>query len=148
MRQYRPLPPNLELAPTLARRVNQLRELRNLTVLDLAKMTRFTTRRVEDIEAGLETWLSATDRQKLATALAVEPQIFVDVESRSGKDTAMAQLDVQTQLTQAILQGARRLQCPQCGNELRCSVQDALDLDGNATEFAKAFCVQCPFVLK
>ncbi len=111
-------------------------------------MARFTVSRVEDIEAGLETWLSATDRQKLATALMIEPQVLKDVEARGVRENAAGELDVQTQLTQAILQGTRKLQCPHCGSELRCSVQAALDIDGNPTQFAKAHCSQCPFVLK
>lgn len=146
MRQYKPLPPDLELAPTLARRVNQLRELRNLTVLDLARMTRFTTKRIEDIEAGMESWLSATDRQRLATALAIEPQVLRDVEARSGLDSG-GRVDVSS-LTAAILAGAKELECPKCGDRLRCSIQDAFDLEGNPTQFAKAFCMKCPFVLK
>jgi transcriptional regulator with XRE-family HTH domain len=148
VRQYKPLPPNLELASTLARRINELREMRNLTVKDLARMTRFTSKRIEDIEAGLETWLSATDRQRLSTALGIEPALLAEVESRSGLDDLDAKQDVAMALTDAILNGARHLQCPQCGSNLQCSIQEALDFEGNPTQFAKAFCAKCPFILK
>ncbi|HEY9793374.1 MAG TPA: helix-turn-helix transcriptional regulator [Candidatus Obscuribacterales bacterium] len=146
MRQYKQLPPDLELAPTLARRVNQLRELRNLTVKDLSKMTRFTLERVEDIEAGLESWLSATDRQRLAAALAIEPVLLQEVETRP-KQGEKGEVENEA-IIDAILNGARQLQCPQCGGQLQCSLQDALDLDGNPTRFAKAYCTKCPFILK
>src|SRR6185369_11111373 len=69
----KPLPSEFKLAPTLATRVFQLREFRSLTVKDLAQLARFTPERISDIEAGLETWLSVTDRQKLAKALIIDP---------------------------------------------------------------------------
>jgi transcriptional regulator with XRE-family HTH domain len=148
VRQYKQLPPDLELAPTLARRVNQLREMRNLTVKDLARLTRFTSKRIEDIEAGLETWLSATDRQRLSTALMIEPAMIQEVESRSGQDDSGARADVALYLADAILKGARQLECPDCGSIMNCSIQNALDFEGRPTQFAKAFCMKCPFILK
>jgi transcriptional regulator with XRE-family HTH domain len=150
VRQYKPLPANLQLAPTLARRVNELRDMRNLTVRDLAHMTRFPLRRIEDIEAGLETWLSATDRQRLSIALGIEPGLLLEVESRSAWDAKASKsaADADLALTDAILNGARQLNCPQCGSQLNCSVQQALDFEGNPTRFAKAFCSKCPYVLK
>jgi transcriptional regulator with XRE-family HTH domain len=147
LRQYKPLPPDLPLEPTLARRVNQLREMRNLTVRDLARLTRFTIQRIEDIEAGMESWLSATDRQRLATALAIEPNMLQEVETRPPADASEQEID-EAALTAAILEGARQLRCPRCGGKLQCSVTDALDFEGRPTRFAKAFCHQCPFILK
>ena len=147
MKHYKPLPPNLALEKTLARRINQLREARNLTMLDLSRMTKMPLERVEDLESGIESWLSATDRQRIATALSVEPKLLQEVELRPpAKDVAPG--DTSHVLTAAILNGAREMQCPQCGGQLKCSVQEALDLDGNPTQFAKAFCMQCPFVLR
>jgi len=145
--QYKPLPSNIELAPTLARRVQQLRDFRNMTVKDLAKISRFGVQRIEDIESGLETWLSATERQLLAKALAVEPYILQDAESRPPADERHLE-EAGHRLTQAILHGARELECPNCGSTLRCSVQEALDIEGYPTRFAKAYCMKCPFVLK
>jgi hypothetical protein len=94
----------------------------------------------------LESWLSATDRQRLATALAIEPVLLQEVEMRPKQSN---KIEVENEaLIDAILNGARQLQCPQCGGQLQCSIQDAFDLDGNPTRFAKAFCIKCPFVLK
>lgn len=146
-RQFRPLPENVSLEPTLARRVNQLREFRNMTVRDLAKVTKLTVQRIEDIEGGLETWLSTTDRQLLAKALVVEPNLLQEVETRQTGMDSEVRYSAEN-LAEQILAGNRDLTCPNCAGALRCSVQHAFDLDGNPTAFAKAFCVKCPFVLK
>ncbi len=142
------MPPTLQLAPTLAQRILQLREFRNMTVKDLARAARFNTRRIEDLEAGLEIWLSSTDRQLLAKALAIEPFVLQEVETRPALGTTQEQLAASQYLARAILEGARDLQCPQCGNSLRCSVQEGLDLEERPIRFPKAFCLKCPYVLK
>ena len=138
-----------DLAPTLAQRVFQIREMRNLTVKDLARMSRFSISRIEDIESGVETWLSASDRQLLAKALSVEPVILLEVESKR-LDSASEEdkLKVQEQLAEKILKGLRDESCPNCGGSLKCSVENGLDLDGRVQEYAKAFCLKCPFVLR
>jgi transcriptional regulator with XRE-family HTH domain len=152
LKQSRPLPPNFELAPTLARRLLQLREFRNMTVLDLAKLSRLGTDRIDDIEQGLETWLSTTDRQVLARALVVDPRLLQEVEKRAVIETDYRNeesiLLSQKQLIEAILNGARDLECPNCGGTLKCSIQDALDIEGQPIAFPKAFCVKCPFILR
>jgi transcriptional regulator with XRE-family HTH domain len=147
MRQLRPIPASLELAPTLARRVLQLREFRNLTLLEVAKSARFSPRRMEEIESGLETWLSATDRQLLAKALYVEPDVLKEVESRSYSEEPIT-ASAMEELGDLILHGQRDLECPMCGNDLRCSVQEGFDLEGNPIRLPKAFCHKCPFILK
>lgn len=151
MKQYKPLPSAVQLSSTLARRLFELRELRNLTVKDLARMTRFSPQRIEDLEAGLETWLSTTDRQLLAKALAIEPSLLQEVETRidTGQTPPpMASDSLINQLSEAILNGARNLECPDCGSTLKCSVQEGLDIEERTTRFAKAFCMKCPFVLR
>jgi transcriptional regulator with XRE-family HTH domain len=151
MKQFGPLPRDLVLAPTLAQRVSQLREVHNLTVLDVAQSARFTPRRVEEIEAGMETWLSVTERQRLAKALNVDPRVLKEVEvqsTRSVPESHMFDQNTSTILREAILGGARELTCPDCGNSLKCSVQEGRDLEEQTIRFAKAFCVKCPFVLR
>src|SRR5262249_19088297 len=82
-KHFRPIPSTMKLADTLAQRVGQLREFRNMTVRDLAKASRFDVRRLEEIESGMETWFSSTERQLLAKALSVEPALLLEVERRS-----------------------------------------------------------------
>lgn len=146
-KQFRPLPPNYRLDTSLARRVQQLREFRHLTIEDIADMTRFPVKRVEEIEAGFETWFSATERQLLAKALGVEPILIQEVEAKPPAKQGLT-ISQNTKITQAILFGQRDLECPDCGSTLRCSVVDALDIDGQPTRFAKAFCNKCPFILR
>ena len=147
MRQYSPLPANIELAPTLARRVRQLREWRNLTCRDLARLARFSINRIDDIESGIETWLSSCDRQMLCKGLGVEPFLLKEVEIRSVSDEFGKSGINYAELIQNILNGCSCLNCPDCGSELVACIQDALDLEGNPTQFAKAYCSKCPFVL-
>jgi transcriptional regulator with XRE-family HTH domain len=146
-----PLSSAVKLAETLAQRVAQLREFRNMTVRDLAKASRFGLRRIEDIESGLETWFSATERQLLARALSVEPALLQEVERRPNRssvnDMEVAAAVLQD-LSKAILNGARDLECPLCSSTLKCSIQEGIDMEERPISFAKAFCTKCPFILR
>jgi|JI9StandDraft_2_1071091.scaffolds.fasta_scaffold04146_6 transcriptional regulator with XRE-family HTH domain len=139
-----------ELEAPLSRRLAQLRNLRNLTLQDLSSRCHFPVSRLEDLESGLETWLSASDRQLLAMALAVEPHLLQEVEERPRlspiKDPKRYQAMI-NEITVSILQGARELACPQCGHILRCRIQEAYDIHENPVRDAKAFCQKCPFTL-
>lgn len=138
----------MELAPTLAQRVFQLRQFRNMTVKDLAKEARFQPSRIEDIESGIETWLSAPDRQMLAKALNIDPYRLQEVEVRRDLDDEEELTRQCKVIAEAILQGAKTLECPKCRSTLRCSVKEGLDLDGLPIKFARAFCMKCPFILR
>lgn len=140
-----------ELEAPLSRRLVQLREMRNLTLKDLAKRTNFSTERLIDLETGLETWLSAADRQMLARALSVDPPVLQEVEARPRLEPSADPKRYQAildDLTTSILSGARELSCPQCGHTLRCRVQEGMDINEEPIFFAKAFCQKCPFTLK
>jgi hypothetical protein len=144
-------PKDMELKPTLAGRVNQIREFRNLTIRDLSKDTRFTTSRIEDIESGLETWLSSADRQILATALRIDPQILKDVEVRAvEEEPTVTEVPhaVLEDLADAVLHGERDIPCPRCKTTLNCSIQEGIDLENNQIFLPMAYCPKCPFVLK
>lgn len=52
------------------------------------------------------------------------------------------------QISNAIIHGARELECPDCGSTLRCSVQEGTDIEGRPIRLAKAFCMKCPFILR
>ena len=123
-KELKPLHLACNLAPSLAQRVFQIREMRNLTVKDLAKMSRFPVGRIEDIESGVETWLSASDRQLLARALSVEPLLLQEVEGRR-LDSASAdeKLKIQVELAEKIMQGLKEQACPNCGGSLKCRLQ-------------------------
>lgn len=135
------------LGETLARRVFQLREFRNMTRKDLSRYSRLKEEKIEDIEAGIETWLSVTERQLLAKALAVEPVLIQEVETRPnlGAET-MYQTEIE--LGKKILQGANQLECPKCGGTLSCRVEQGYDIEGNVLKMAKAFCPKCAYALR
>lgn len=151
-RTRRPIPKNLTLAKTLASRLNQLREFRNMTKKDLANASRISDKRIDDLEAGLETWLSASDRQIIAKALFIDPRILKEAEYRPNDSShpsyAAMSSKINKEIEDSILQGARDLSCPQCGCHLRCSVQERRDIHNQKIFFAKAFCAKCPFTLK
>lgn len=148
MRQVRPLTSKVKLADSLAQRVYQLRMLRKLSLAELSKLIRFTPRRLEDIETGLETWLSYADRQKLAKGLGVEPALLKEVESRPVSEESGSRELVMRELNEQILAGNYQLNCPDCSTALKCSIQEGEDIEGNPLRFAKAFCTRCPFVLR
>ncbi len=140
-----------ELEKPLSARVAQLRQLRNLTLSELSERTNFPISRLEDIETGLETWLSSTDRQMLARALAVDPPVLQEVEVKprlEPSDDPVRYQAILDDITTSILTGARELACPQCGHTMRCRIQEGLDIDEQPIYFAKAFCQKCPFTLK
>lgn len=141
--------PEPELAETLSRRVSQLRIMKNLTVLDLAKACRFSIERIEGIESGLEIWLSVTDRTILARALGVLPAVLKEVECNPADLTERrlpgCDLD---ELAGRVLKGEKDLSCPNCGTKLKCSIERALDFEGLPTSFARAYCPSCPFALR
>jgi hypothetical protein len=147
-KQFKFLPSTVKLADTLAQRICQLRELRNMSVRDLAKATRFPVQRVEDIEAGLETWFSTTERQLIARALVVEPGVIKEVERKPSIDKDQVTPEILEALSSSILKGSRDLECPICGSTLKCNVQEGIDLEDRPIYFARAFCTKCPFVLR
>ena len=152
-RTRRPLPKDLALASTLASRLNQIRQFRNMSKSELAEACRIPNKRLDDLEAGLETWLSPSDRQIIAKALFIDPTILKEAEYRPDIDNAHPSYaamsdEIIQRIEQSILNGARNLSCPQCDNILKCSVQERRDLNNEKVYFAKAFCVKCPFTLR
>lgn len=145
---------SLESASTLSTRVAFLRERKNLTLLDLAKRSRFPIQRIERIESGEETWLSVTDRQVLARALGVEPMLLKEVEYSPSDYPGVYQSKLMPaavdtdSMAEQILKGYTDIKCPRCATTLKTSIEEAFDMEGNPTRFARAYCPQCPFSLR
>lgn len=138
------------LAETLARRVAQLRDMHNMTVLDLAKACRFPVARIEAIEGGLEVCLSVYDRQVLAKALKVIPAVLLEVEALPEHVRRMRNFIQQNKpniddLTDRILDGETNVPCPKCGTTLTSSIETALDYEDRPVSIAKAYCKECLF---
>ncbi len=83
----------------------------------------------------------------LSKALGVEPELLEEVEVRSNMHDAKALEIACYDLAQYVLRGDHNLKCPVCMGALKCSIQDAFDLEGMPIKLSKAFCTQCPFVL-
>ena len=146
----RPKEPEPELAGTLSRRVSQLRESRNLTIIDLARSCRFPVKRIEEIESGIEVWLSVTDRSILSRALGVQPAVLKEVEAgpEDIQISSYGQPENDTDfLAKEVLARLPNLACPRCGAILITSIESALDFEGLPTHFARAYCPVCPFAL-
>ncbi len=122
-----------------------------MTVRDLARETALPHPRIEDLEAGLETWLSSPERQRIAKALGVEPVILQEVEYKplhySLPELQEVSGDVYEELSNKILSGETNLRCPKCGNQLKTSLKEGIDLENMPVRFASAHCVKCPFII-
>lgn len=120
-----------------------------MTVLDLSMSSKMPVKRIEDLESGLETWLSSPDRQIIAKAMEIEPILFQEVELRpddSYQEPTYTSEDLDF-LAEKILDGEVDLPCPACGKPLKCKIEEAYDLKDRAVVYPKAFCRICPFVL-
>ncbi len=116
---------------TLANRILALRNLNNLSIAELSKLTKIKIQQLEDIESGLDTWLSVVVRQKLANALKVEPVIIQEVEFQSYQD--IKYIDKET--------------CPTCNLKLIKKTYHGLDHNSLDIELVKYFCPKCPYVI-
>ncbi len=127
-----------------------MRDLRNLTVLDLSRTTRMSVKRIEALESGQELWLSIRDRTILARALGVQPSVIQEVETcpSAMSDERKQSIKAIDEIADRILAGEVQISCPQCGSILKVSVEDALDFEGRPTQFPRGYCPVCPFSLR
>lgn len=122
-----------------------------MTIVDLAKATRFSITRIEAIESGQEVWLSVTDRSVLARGLGVQPEVLKEVEF-CPSDLRQSSFEIPVndydELAERILAGELNIECPKCGKLLKTAIENALDFEGQATQYARAYCPVCPFALR
>lgn len=138
------------LPPTLALRVQHLRHERNLTALDLANRAHIPLQMLQDIEAGIELFLSWAVRQRLARCLRVRPDCLLEVEKRFQSETPESfpsvNLSFSQELSDAVFQNPQRKYfCPQCGALLKVRIFERRDLENNMLLTAKINCTQCLF---
>lgn len=141
---------NIDLPKTLASRVSFLRNSRRIHIAELAHEARVTIRFLEDIEAGIETWLPVTVRQRIARVLKIDPNILEEVEIKNEKQDFFKNvpLEIIERIQDEILSGEKNIKCPLCQSPLRPWIQEGFDLNGLPIKSAKAHCTVCVFQLR
>ncbi len=139
------------LPKTLASRVSFIRNTRRIHIADLSLRAKVSIELLEDIEAGIETWLSTSVRQRIARVLKVDPIILEEVELKNTNVENFPKdppLELTERIQEEILSGVKDIKCPVCGKPLRVWIQEGLDLNGNQAKSAKAHCTECVYQLK
>jgi transcriptional regulator with XRE-family HTH domain len=137
---------------TLAERIRFWREQRYLTPALLALKTRLPLKTIEDIEAGIETFLSPTVRQRIARILHVRPSQIKELENPPkilpGSADAPVLQQRSVSLHDAILRDPDEPQvCPLCQASLQIRVFERRDLHNRPLLVIKASCTACLFRL-
>ena len=143
--------PQESLPKTLASRISFLRNERRLHIAELSYQARVSVKMLEDIEAGIETWLPVTVRQRIARVLKVDPNILEEVEIKnttSENSYKEPPRELIERIQSDILSGEKNIRCPLCQNELRVWIQQGLDLNEEQIKTPKAHCTVCIFQLK
>lgn len=143
--------PQEGLPKTLASRVSFLRNARKIHIAEFSHLARVPLKLLEDIEAGIETWLPVSIRQRIARVLKVDPNILEEVEVKNTirEDLVKAPpLELQERIQEEILSGIKEINCPVCGNPLRTWIQEGLDINEQPIKTPKAHCTVCVFQLK
>jgi len=142
------------LPNTLAQRVQWLRLQRQLTVSQLAQKALLTIHLLEEIEAGIQLFLSPVERQRLARVLKVPTQTLLDVEKppemvgHSAVVEENISSDTQEVLLFRILQKPdASYDCPQCQQPLIVRQFQRLDVNDQPVTVLKIHCSQCLFRL-
>lgn len=139
------------LPKTLGSRVLFLRNARRLHIAELSHQARISIKMLEDIEAGIETWLPTSVRQRIARVLKVDPNILEEVEIKklfSEEQMKYPSYEVTERIQEQILSGNSNISCPVCKNPLRVWIQEGFDLNNELIKSAKAHCTVCVFQLR
>ena len=138
-----------KLPNTLASRISFLRNARKIHIAELAHEARVKVKLLEDIEAGIETWLPTSVRQRIARVLKVDPNILEEVEVKNINDeNKEPPKELTERIQEEILLGKTNINCPHCQSPLRVWIQEGFDLNGNPVKTAKGHCTVCVFQIK
>ena len=143
--------PQEGLPKTLASRVSYLRNQRRIHLAELSIQARVSIKLLEDIEAGIETWLPVAMRQRIARVLKIDPNILEEVEVTkiSNEDELKKPpAEIIERIQDSILSGLKDIKCPLCQNDLKIWIQEGFDLNGNPIKTPKAHCKVCVFQLR
>lgn len=138
------------LPKTLAARISYIRNARGIHIYELSQEARVDIKLLEEIEAGIETWLPVSVRQRIARVLKVDPKILEEVEvKKESKDLPKGPpLKIMERIHEEIISGKNKINCPTCGSLLKVWIQEGFDLNDNPIKTPKAHCTVCVFQLK
>ncbi len=142
------LPQKIKLPETLALRVQHLRHLLNMTPNGLAKKAQVPLTLVEDLEAGLVSFLSPAVRQKIARALRCPSDVLREVEKTPDKPFKASPIAKKQMLEAIIRSPYGTYTCPECEGELRIQYFERRDLEDNPITAIKVNCLKCLFRLE
>ncbi len=148
-------PTSLPLLPdTLALRIQHLRIQRQLTPAQLAQKSLLTLEFVEEVEAGIQLFLTPIERQRLARILKVSSKTLLAVEKlpaplKNDEDTEASESSQSFELLLYRIMQKPDLQydCPQCKSALVIKQFDRQDMNGDPITALKIHCTQCLFRL-
>ena len=143
--------PQEDLPKTLASRISYIRNERRIHIAELSLRARIPIELIEDLEAGIETWLPTAIRQRIARVLKVDPAILEEVEVKNiGTVDELREppLELRERIQDEILSGKKDIKCPTCGSPLRTWIQEGFDLNDNPIKTPKAHCTVCVFQLR
>ena len=142
--------PQKDLPNTLAARLSFLRNERRLHIAELALLAKVDVKMLEELEAGIETWLPTSVRQRIARVLKVDPIILEEVEKKyeSYEGNKKIPYELIEKLQEQILNKEKEINCPLCSSLLRAWIQEGFDINGNPSIAAKAHCTSCLFQLR
>lgn len=128
---------------TLARFLQERRELVGLSVTGLANKCNLDAELIEEIECGKELFLPVTIRQNLAKGLKCNPEDIKKYEKDFNND--FVSIEIIESLKELILKGAGGLKCPKCSAPLVVRISKMYDLEDNLVLHPKAHCSKCVF---
>ena len=143
--------PQENLPKTLASRVSFLRNARRIHIAELSLQAKVPIKLLEDIEAGIETWLPVSVRQRISIVLKVDPKILETVEVKNIKAEDLYRNppgELIERLCEEILNGVNDMKCPLCNSEMKVWIQDGLDLNGVPIKTPKGYCKSCVFQVR
>ena len=143
--------PQENLPKTLASRVSFLRNARRIHIAELSLQAKVPLQLLEDIEAGIETWLPTSIRQRISIVLKVDPKILEEVEVKNKKIEGLYKEppgELIERICEEILEGISNIKCPTCGSEMKTWLQDGFDLNDAPIKTPKGYCKSCIFQIR
>lgn len=129
---------------TLAQLIKTTRESLSLSTQDLCEKIQMPVETIEEIEAGIQLFLSPSQRQKLARGLKLLPQQIKNLE-KEFPNLNDAQDKIFILEVQVKRNPHQNYQCPKCGSGLNLRQFDRKDIDDNDIVVYKLNCQKCPF---